>query len=72
MEAKQCPLCKDNGYIVDDSLKGVSYCQTCGMEVDTNQFVSDIDFVDNKAAGTFIHGGIYRGKSEVKVVLLST
>ena len=58
----QCPNCKEFDTVFHDSVKGESWCRSCGTRVAVNMFASEIDFVDNKAAGKFIHNNILRGK----------
>jgi transcription initiation factor TFIIIB Brf1 subunit/transcription initiation factor TFIIB len=60
--AEQCPNCKDYDCIDHDSIKGESWCRSCGTRTGQNMFTSEVDFVDNKAAGKFIHNNILRGK----------
>jgi hypothetical protein len=61
MTAK-CTNCGDSAQIDYDATKGETWCLTCGRRVDTNIFISEIAFQNNKAVGTWVRDGLLRGK----------
>lgn len=71
MTIKWCNNCKDDVEIEHDSVKGISWCSTCGRQLDINMFISELDFMNNKATGKFVHNGMLRGKPISKTTVFN-
>jgi transcription initiation factor TFIIIB Brf1 subunit/transcription initiation factor TFIIB len=56
-ECKKCHAKQDQ-----DSSKAEQYCFSCGAILSTNKYVQEVDFMNSKVVGKFVHQGMLRGK----------
>ena len=61
MTTKFCKKCQED-VLTEQDTQGVIWCKFCGMKLDSNILVTELDFQNQKAVGKFVHDGLLRGK----------